>query len=188
MTELELRLCTTRLVLRPLRESDVEDLWPSISDPTFPLMMNWAAHTSRQETIDFVRRQAAALEKGESVIFTLEHEGRASGLIGLDGIQWQLLARRVDRAELGYWLAQRLWGQGLMTEAAQAVVRFGFETLGLHKLTVGCFVENVGSRRVIEKCGFRLVGKHEQDSFRQGRWWDLLRYELLSGRAASSDG
>jgi RimJ/RimL family protein N-acetyltransferase len=133
----------------------------------------------REQTIDFVRRQTAELEKGASITFALEHEGRASGLIGLDGIQWQLLAWRVDRAELGYWLARRLGGQGLMTEAAQAVVRFGFETLGLHKVTVGCFAENAGSRRVIEKCGFRFVGRHEHDAFRQGRWWDTLRYELI---------
>ena len=54
-------------------------------------------------------------------------------------------AWRVDRAELGYWLAPALWSQGLMTEAAhRGGDASAFETLGLHKITVGCFAENDG--------------------------------------------
>src|SRR5204863_5466253 len=110
----------------------------------------------------------------------IEVEGRAMGTIGLDGIQFELRAWRVDQAELGYWIAPPLWGRGLMTEAAQAVMRCGFETIGLHKITVGCLADNAASRRVIEKLGFRLVGRREDDVWRDGRWWSVLRYELTA--------
>jgi [ribosomal protein S5]-alanine N-acetyltransferase len=64
--------------------------------------------------------------------------------------------------------------------SAGAVVRFGFETIGLHKITTRCLVENIGSRRVIEKVGFRFVGRAEDDSWRDGRWSTQLLYELTS--------
>ena len=67
-----------------------------------------------------------------------------------------------------------------MSEAAAEVVRFGFETLGLHKITVGCLVGNDGSRKVIERLGFRFIGRHEDDVWRDGAWHTHLRYELLA--------
>ena len=67
-----------------------------------------------------------------------------------------------------------------MTEAAHAVVKFGFENIGLHKITVYCFVENAASKRVIEKVGFRHVGRLEEDLWRDGRWHAQHRFELTS--------
>ena len=52
--------------------------------------------------------------------------------------------------------------------------------MGLHKLTVGCVESNIGSRRVIEKVGFQLVGRALDDVWREGRWETQVRYELLA--------
>ena len=180
LRDLDLVIRTPRLVLRPFRDADVDDLWPWVSDPALPRMMSWTAHVDREETAAFVRGRAQALADNVGLSWAIEHDGRAAGCIALDGIEWRLRALRVDRAELGYWLAPPLWNKWLMTEAARAVVRFAFETVGLHKLTVSCFVENDGSRRVIEKCGFRLIGRVEDDLHRDGRWWSQLKYELLA--------
>ena len=64
-----------------------------------------------------------------------------------------------DTAELGYWLSPAYWGQGLMTEAAEAVVAFGFERLGLSALTSGYFEDNPASGRVLRKLGFDETGR-----------------------------
>jgi ribosomal-protein-alanine N-acetyltransferase len=180
LDELDLVLVTQRLRLRAFEDRDVEDLWPLVSDPELPRMMSWTAHTDRTQTAGFIGWTREALAKGSDATWAIELDGRAVGCISLDGIQFTLRALRVDRAELGYWIAPALWGQGLVTEAAQAVVRCGFETIGLHKLTVRCFAENAASRRVIEKLGFRLIGRLEDDIWRDGRWWSVLRYELIS--------
>jgi RimJ/RimL family protein N-acetyltransferase len=180
LDELDLVLVTARLRLRPLRDSDVEDLWPFVSDPELPRMMSWAAHTDPSQTLAFIAWTREALEKGSSVAWAIEVDGRAMGTIGLDGIQFAVRAWRVDSAELGYWIAPPLWGRGMMTEAAQAVMRCGFDTIGLHKITVGCLAENAASRRVIEKLGFRPIGRREDDVWRDGRWWSVLRYELTA--------
>jgi ribosomal-protein-alanine N-acetyltransferase len=180
LADLDLRIETERLVLRPLREADVDDIWPYSSDPEFPKMMSWAAHVDKEETRSFVRAVTEATANNRGVTWGIEREERVVGLIGLDDMAFQMRAWRVDRAELGYWLATELWSHGFMTEAAIAVMTFAFDVLGLHKIKVGCFAENTGSRRVIEKCGFRFVGRAEEDVYRDGRWHAHLRYELLA--------
>jgi len=178
LADLPLVIETGRLRMRPIAESDVDALWPVVSDPQFPVHMSWEAHTDKSQTREFIAQVSEELRKGTGITWAIEHGGMAQGCIGLHGIKWQLRAWRVDRAELGYWLAPALWGKGLMTEAAHAVVRWGFESLGLHKVTVGCFAENAASRRVIEKVGFRYIGRLDDDVWRAGRWWSHLRFEL----------
>ncbi len=180
LSALPLVIETVRLRMRPLAEGDVEALWPYVSDPELPRMMSWAAHRDPAETRAFVAFAADALAKGTDIVWAIEHEDRLVGTIGFHGIAWEMRAWRVDRAELGYWLAPALHGQGLMTEAATAVTRWGFETLGLHKITISCLEGNTGSRRVIEKVGFRFLCKQEDDVWRDGRWHAHLRYELLA--------
>src|SRR5690606_12618906 len=116
----------------------------------------------------------------------VEHEGAVVGSIGLTGITWAVLATRFDRGTLGYWLSRGLWGRGLVTEAATAVTAWGFEALGLHKITVSCFEPNLGSRRVIEKVGYRFVGRSEDDVWRDGQWYAHLHYELTAADWADS--
>lgn len=180
LDELDLELITRRLRLRLIREGDVEGLWPYVSDPEFPKLMSWAAHTDRSQTLAVVRGMRERFAAGREITWVIEQAGQIAGCIGLNTLEYEVRAWRVDRAELGYWLAPALWNQGFITEAAHEVVRCGFERLALHKVTVGCLVENVGSRRVIEKLGFRPVGRLEDDVWRDGRWWSMLRYEVTA--------
>jgi [ribosomal protein S5]-alanine N-acetyltransferase len=186
LTSLPLEIATSRLTLRPLREDDVEDLWSWVSDPALPRYMSWKAHVDREETRAWLRATAQEVPANTGITWAIVHEGRASGCVALDGIGWQMRALRIDRADLGYWIAPPLRGHGLMTEAVQAVVKFGFETLGLHKIVVQCFAENDASRRVIEKCGFRFVGRQEEDIWRDGTWHAHLRYEMTVNEHADT--
>jgi len=180
LDELDLVLVTSRLRLRAFQDADVDALWPLVSDPELPRMMSWAAHTDRGQTLEFIRAVNRGPAAGTGVAWAIEIDGRASGCISLEDMHFAQRAWRVDRAELGYWIAPALRSKGLMTEAAHAVVRCGFDQIGLHKVTVTCLAENVGSRRVIEKLGFRSVGRREDDVWRDGRWWSMLCYELTA--------
>lgn len=180
LAALDLVLETARLRLRPFTEADVDDIWPVVSNPDFPKMMSWAAHTNRSETLGFVQAVNKGLEQNAGVVWAVEHEQRVIGSIGLDSMVFAMRALRIDRAELAFWLAPEHWNKGFMTEAADAVMPFAFHTIGLHKVTVGCISDNVASRRVIEKLGFRYVGRLEDDVWRDGRWHSLLRYELTA--------
>lgn len=168
-----------RLTLRLLQESDVDALWPHVSDPELPRYMTWEHHRDRAETAQFVANVVAAQREGAAWVWTIRQGDALCGLVGLHGVTRQQLAWRVDRADLGYWIGAAHRNRGLTTEAARAVLRFGFEALGLHKITVCCVKDNAASVRVIERLGFRLVGVQREHFFRFDRWWDHLAYELL---------
>lgn len=180
LAKLDLAIETQRLRLRPFRASDLDDIWPIVSDPEFPRFMSWEAHRSKEETLEWLDRAARLQATNEEVKWAIEHEGKAIGAIGLHEIVWQSRALRMDRADLGYWMSPAYQRRGLMTEAVQAVVQCGFEVIGLHKITVSCMGENVASRRVIEKVAFRWVGRAEDDVWRDGKWHAHLRYELTA--------
>lgn len=180
ISKLPLVIDTGRLTLRPWTVDDVEDIWPIVSDPEFPKYMSWEAHKDKNVTREWLEHASRVVTSNEEVSWAIEHEGKAIGAIGFHEITWQVRAFRMDRAALGYWLAPAYQRKGLMTEAVQAVARFGFETIGLHKITVTCFADNVPSRRVIEKAAFRWVGRAEDDVWRDDKWHAHLIYELTA--------
>ena len=186
LSELPLVIETARLGLRPLELGDADALFQFASDPEVSKMMSWDPHRDRQETIAFLERMIAARSEGTSVGWAIVFGGKVVGVISIDGIRWEFRAWRVDRAELGYWLGRPYWGQGLMSEAATGALRFAFETLGLHKVTIGCVEGNAASQAIIEKLGFRFLALFEEDFWRFGRWWTHRRYELTAGEYADS--
>ncbi len=172
-------LRTDRLTLRPLDLADVDALWPYVSDPELPRFMTWEAHKSRDETTAFVTLMMGERAKGAGYVWTMREGDAVLGLVGLHGVTRQHLAWRMDKAELGYWIGGARRNRGLTTEASREVMRYGFEELALHKVTVGCVADNAPSKRVIERLGFRFVGVQRDHLFRFGRWWDHLSYELV---------
>ena len=181
LRKLSLVIDAPRLRLRPIEPRDAEDLWPFAADPSVSRFLAWAPHESIEQTRAFIEFCIDSLQKGADVVWVIEHEGRACGCVGLHGITWQLVDWRVDRADLGYWLAPPLWGRGLMSEAAAAAARWAFEILGLHKVTIGYLEGNEASKRIIEKLGFRYLAAFEEDVWRDGRWLRHQRYELTAG-------
>ena len=79
----------------------------------------------------------------------------SADLIGVVG----LTPDKHSEAELGYWFSRSYWGHGIVTEAAAAVVSYGFEHLKLSTITSGFFVENPASGRVLRKLGFVETGR-----------------------------
>jgi len=115
---------TPRLRLRPFTLDDVEAIWPYVSDPAFPRMMIWDAHADRDATRKWLASTIDDWTKGTGATWAMTIDGTACGSIGLHGVCYQVAALRVDRAELGYWLAPPHWNRGLTTEAAVAVMAF----------------------------------------------------------------
>jgi len=95
-------------------------------------------------------------------------EHRLCGAVGLR------LAREDRHAELGYWIGVSDWGRGLCTEAAAAVVDYGFEVLGLHRIFATYFARNPASGRVLEKLGMAIEGCLRQHVRKWGVFEDLL--------------
>jgi len=71
------------------------------------------------------------------------------------------------------------WNHGYATEAAHAVVDFGFQHFGVHRIWADCVADNVGSAHVLEKLGMKLEGRLREKEYFKGRYWDELIYAVL---------
>ena len=131
-----------------------------------------------------------ALLHEEDRALTLAVEERGGRLVGAIGLR---LHGQDGNAELGYWIAVEEWGRGYGTEAARAVVDFGFGVLGLHRIWATHFARNPASGRVMEKIGMSQEGTLRGHVRKWGRYEDLvvramLRSEWESRRAGERRG
>jgi RimJ/RimL family protein N-acetyltransferase len=172
-------LKTERLVLKPLDLDDVEALWPEMSDPEISRYMAWGAHQDRSQTEEFVTAEIARRESGKGITWCIFKDGEFCGIASLIAILWTHRALTYRKAELAYWLARRNQKQGIMLEALRKIMEFAFRDLGLHKITVSHFTQNIASENVIKRLGFRYIGEQQQEYSKNGNWYNQKNYELL---------
>lgn len=182
------RLQTGRLLLRAVEENDAAGLWPLLSDSRLTPFLAWEPHHSIEETQSMVIALIEAQQAGRGFHWIVRHAAQIVGLISLIDVRRQHRCWTLDRAELAYWTGIPYQGQGYATEAAAAVMAFGFRSLNLHKIRVYHAADNPASGRTIEKLGFRYVGE-ERDAFQKnGAWHHLRHFELLSREWAGTKG
>jgi ribosomal-protein-alanine N-acetyltransferase len=117
--------------------------------------------------------------------FLILHEGGREVLVG--GITLSNIRRRAAQfVSLGYWMGMPYAGRGLMTEAVGLVVPFCFNTLGLHRIHAAFLPDNMASRRVLEKNGFREEGFAENYLQIDGKWADHVLFALTRERYEAS--
>ena len=85
-----------------------------------------------------------------------------------------------NRAELGYWIAKPYWGRGYATEAAEAMIAFGFDGIGLNKIHAAYFLRNPASARVIEKIGMTYEGHLREHDLKWGVYEDIKVHAILA--------
>jgi RimJ/RimL family protein N-acetyltransferase len=142
---------TARLVLRAWSEEDKEPFARLNADPR--VMEFMPAPLSREESDRFVDRIVANLREQGFGLYAMEHRADAA-FIGFVGLATPSFAAHFTPCvEIGWRLAATYWNQGLATEGARAVVNYAVETLQLPELVSFTTVENVRSRRVMEKLG-----------------------------------
>jgi RimJ/RimL family protein N-acetyltransferase len=163
---------TERLRIRPLQIEDLEDLYEIWGDPR---VERWIGPHSRE---------AVRVELGFHVAHQAEHGWSLWALEALDTGRFvgdcglQPLALVGPETELGYDLHPEVWGQGLATEAARAVVRLAFDRLAIDRLVAAVKPQHGASRRVLEKVGLTPAGEREV----YGE--PMLLYEALSSPGA----
>jgi RimJ/RimL family protein N-acetyltransferase len=145
-------LKTKRLTLRPWKEIDAEALYQYAKSPDVGPIAGWPVHTDVENSRQIIKD---ILSAEETYAVILKKEDSPIGSIGLMIGEKSNLAIDNDEGELGYWIGVPYWGQGLIPEAVQELIRHGFEDLALNTIWCGYFDGNEKSRRVQEKCGFK---------------------------------
>lgn len=167
------RLTTKRLFLRELGEDDVSETYRAwLADPS---VNRYLETRFVEQTID--RIKSFVSEKRASPtehLFGIFVSGRHVGNIKLGPVQ-----TRHALADVSYLIGARdAWGHGYATEAIRGVSRFGFDQLGLNKLSAGVYAPNIGSARALENAGYRREGVRRGHYLLDGEPVDLWEYGL----------
>lgn len=171
--------------MRDFVESDWEAVLAYQSDPLYLRYYHWTHRTEagvRNFIQMFLDHQKEQPRQKFQLALVLKSENR---LIGNCGIR--INNPEMREANIGYELDRRYWGQGYATEAARAILHFGFETLGLRRIWAQTIAENVGSARVLEKIGMQLEGRLREKEFIKGQWRDHLLYAILDHEWRNGD-
>ena len=169
-------LTTERLLLRDFVETDWRAVLAYQQDPLYLRYDKWTSRTG-EEVREFIQVFLDHQKQSPRIKFqfaiTLKSDGQ---LIGNCGVRRN--SSESPEGDMGYELDPKHWGNGYATEAARAVMQFGFSRMNLRRISAWCVAENVGSARVLEKLGMQLKARRRKHQYFKGRWWNTLSYEI----------
>ena len=148
-----MELQTKRLLLRAWKESDAEALYKYAQNPNVGPIAGWPPHTNVENSREIIK---AVLSAPETYAVVLKETGEAVGCVGIMTARSEIKSAQMtdNECEIGYWIGEPYWGQGLIPEAVNELLRYAFEDLGKATVWCGYYDGNEKSKRVQEKCGF----------------------------------
>jgi len=166
---------TTRLLIRELEATDADAVQRCAGDPEVVRYLPFGPNTPEQ-TGAFIARvlvaQRVRPRRDYELAICQDRE-----MIGCVRVSIRSPDHR--QGDIGYLLRRDVWGRGLMTEVAEAIVRFGFDSLGLHRIWATCGTENLASARVLEKLGMRREGHLRHERLIREKWRDTFVYAIV---------
>lgn len=163
---------TPRLEMRPWRESDIPELVPLIGAREVAATTLRIPHPYEEK---HARAFLASIAKENELRLAIRFRGDG-GLCGGVGLHPEV---QHSHAELGYWIGVQYWDNGYATEAAKAIVRYGFEHLQLNRIFAHHFKHNPASGSVLRKIGMKYEGCLRQHVLKWGKFVDLELYSIL---------
>lgn len=167
---------TPRLELRPFSPADAPEVHRlagdrAVAETTLTIPHPYPAGAAGE----WIATHGEEFDAGRAVSFCVESrlDDALLGAISLG------LETEHDRAELGYWIGRPHWGRGYATEAAEAILGYGFAKLGLNRVYAYHFSKNTASGRVLQKAGMRHEGVRRQHTLKWGEYLDNEAYGIL---------
>ena len=163
------------IILRPLKKSDV----PSIFKYTKSADISRYTFVPSPNTVEniqtFIRKSRKFARKGTDYVFGIvPHDSdEVVGTLGIHGV-----SAVHKKAEIGYWLAKKFRGRGIMPEAIGLVIKFCFNELKLQRLQAPTLPDNVISQKLLKKCGFKYEGRHRNYYRHRKRIKDAYMYAI----------
>ncbi|WP_042220839.1 GNAT family N-acetyltransferase [Oceanobacillus manasiensis] len=167
---------TERLLLRKVTLNDMEDIYSYGSNQEVSKYVTWETHRTLSDTKAYVDFVLSRYENKSIAPWGIEYKENGKFIGTIDFVTWQTRHRA---AEIGYVISSDYWGKGNATEAANEVIKFGFQNMDLVRIQAKCFNENVGSARVMEKTGMTYEGTLRKGMVVKGEHQDLKMYSIL---------
>lgn len=168
---------TDRLLLRPITLADVDAIFTACSNPHLTRYTLFDTHTCREASEAFVKTYALPQYAQRQLDpLGLALRTAPDQLIGSCGV---MLSDQPHVREIGYWLAEPLWGQGYGTEVARKLVEIAFALPQVHRVQARVMVGNVASELVLLKAGFEFEGTIRCGLYRRGQFEDIKLYARI---------
>lgn len=168
-------LHTARLVLRPFRTDDAQDMFTNwASDPEVTRYLTWPTHTSVDVSRFVLTDWMTHYAEPDYYQWAITLDGHAIGSIAV--VEHD---DRVRKAHIGYCIGCKWWHQGIMTEALQAVMDYLFDAVGYQRLECRHDPRNPHSGAVMRKCGMKYEGTMRQSDWNNQGVCDTCWYALL---------
>lgn len=170
------------LLLRKIELSDYEDVYDYGKIPEVTEYLVWNYYTKLEDAKEsiqniFLPRPSKGIPAAYAIV--VKEINKMIGTCDFHSVDFSKLT-----GEIGYVLHPEFWGKGYMTRVCKALMDFGYDYLGLKTITIGHDINNTGSRRVIEKCGFRFVKEEYHEGLRMhGRFYELSKEEYEKGKS-----
>jgi ribosomal-protein-alanine N-acetyltransferase len=171
-------ISTNRLLLDVVQSRHAADILLLRSDEK---VMQYIARDRAKNLEDaeaFIKIVEEGITKNEAITWRISLKENPDKLIGNIGL-WRILKQHY-RAEIGYMISPEYWGKGLMQEAIEAVIDFGFTQLQLHSIEAHVDALNAASAGILEKNNFIREGYFKEDFFFAGKFRDTIIYSLLN--------
>lgn len=160
-------------MIRPLEADDAIELAALLMENRSFLAPFEPVRDERFYTVEVQRER---IERDDKHAFAILDGERIAGTVALSNV----VRGPLQSANLGYWVAERVNGRGLATQAVAELIPIAFGELGLHRLEAGTLVDNLASRRVLEKNGFEPIGIARGYLHIGGEWRDHMLFQLLA--------
>ncbi|MCR8925781.1 GNAT family N-acetyltransferase [Priestia megaterium] len=169
-------LLTPRTTLREITEVDADSIFDCFSQKEVIRYYGQEKFTTIQEALVLIDIFAENYRNQKGVRWGIERldTGELIGTVGFN--QWN---QKHKRAEIGYELHPQHWGHGYASEAASAVMAYGFDILQLVRIGAVVFLENKASQHVLEKLGFQKEGVLKNYMYQNGKAHDTFVYSSL---------
>lgn len=167
---------TDRLILRKMTMEDQHDLFEYASDPELTKYTLWDYHRTLENSIYYLQLILEQYENEQvsNWAIVLKSNKKMIGTCGF--VYW---APEHHRAEVGYALSRKYWNRGIMSEAIQELISFGFDNMDLNRIEARCNTGNIGSERIMQKSGMTFEGIIREQLLIKGQFEDIKLYAIL---------
>ena len=172
-----------RLLLRKVNMKDVNEIFFLRSDERVMKFIDRTPAKSVEEASDFVKNILTLEENNEAVTWAITLNGKTK-LIGT--ICYWSIQKAHFRAEVGYVLHPEFWGKGIMQEALEEIIKFGFNSMNLHSIEANVNPGNEASIKLLERNNFRREAFFREKYFFDGKFLDTAIYSLLASEFKKS--
>ena len=159
-------------------EKNAEEVYRIVIE-SYDFLFVWAAWLNENYSLDrareFAKFSLKQFDDREMIALRIVYRGETAGGIGLNKFDWHS-----KTTEIGYWLAEKYTGKGLVTKSCRKLIDYAFNELELNRVVIKCIKENIKSRAVPERLNFTPEGIEREGGRHHGEFVDFVVYSMLA--------